>query len=165
MRKVLIVLFALSLFSCSSSKVNTNELVVKTNFKGVEIAKTTKVINSDTVTFNELRFHNIDSASDTMKSMFLDYGTWYSRSDGLHQENMTRKAWENIKLFETDERFTIVADGTESINGYFACLTVFDSQGKDCFDENHPLKNRLIKFFNNRMNANRKKDMNYWKLR
>lgn len=165
MNRALIILFTVCLLSCSSSKVNTNESVTKTRFKGVEMAKTTKAINSDTVTFNELRFHNIDSASDTMKMMFLEYGAWYSGSDGLHQENMTRKAWGNIKLFETDERFTIIADGTESINGYYAFLTVFDSKGNDCFDENHPSKNKLITFFNERMIENRKKDVNYWKLR
>ncbi|MBO3118014.1 hypothetical protein J4050_14750 [Winogradskyella sp. DF17] len=168
MRQTLILLFIFSLISCSSSKVNNkeiNEIIVKTNFNDLKIAKISRVINSDTINFNELRFHNIDSALDTMKSMFLDFGSWNNKANGLHQKNIQRKVWENIKLFENDERFTIIADGTETVNEYYACLIVFDSQGKDCFDENHPLKNKLINYFHERMKENRKKEINYLDLR
>jgi len=165
MRQTLILLFIFSLISCSSTKVNNNEIIVKTNFNDLKIAKTSRVINSDTINFNELRFHNIDSALDTMKSMFLDFGSWNNKANGLHQENIHRKVWENIKLFENDERFTIIADGTETVNEYYACLIVFDSQGKDCFDKNHPLKNKIINYFHERMKENRKKKINYWDLR
>jgi hypothetical protein len=165
MRETLILLFILSLISCSSSKVNKNDIIIKTNFNGLKIANTSKVINADSITFNELRFHNIDSALDTMKSMFLDFGTWNNKANGLHQENINRKVWENIKLFETDEEFTIIADGTESVNGYYACLIVFDSKGKDCFEESHPMKFKIINFFHERMKENRKKEINYLILR
>ena len=161
MRQTLILLFIFSLISCSSTK----EIIIKTNFNDLKIAKTSRVINSDTINFNELRFHNIDSALDTMKSMFLDFGSWNNKANGLHQENIYRKVWENIKLFENDERFTIIADGKETVNEYYACLIVFDSQGKDCFDANYPLKNKIINYFHERMKENREKKINYWNLR
>lgn len=165
MKKTLIIVLILNFISCSTSKVDSTEMIYKTSFNDLKIVKTSKVINSDTINFNELRFYKIDSASDTMKSMYLDFGIWNSQAKGLHLENMNRKVWENIKLLKNDEVFTIIADGTETINDYYACLIVFDSKGKDCFEEYHPLKDKIINLFNQRIQVNRKKTLNHSLLR
>ena len=96
MRQTLILLFIFSLISCSSTKVNNNEIIVKTNFNDLKIAKTSTVINSDTINFNELRFHNIDSAYDTMKSMFLDFGSW--KNVDAKTRFMASQTWLNLSF-------------------------------------------------------------------
>jgi hypothetical protein len=57
---------------------------------------------------------------------------------GVHQENITRKVWEK-KLLKIKE-FSIVADGTETMTDFYACLIIVDSTNRDCLDENYPLK-------------------------
>jgi len=161
MRKTFLILLVLNFISCSSSKVGNNEIKMKTNFEDLNIVKTSKVVNSDSITFNELRFYKIDSALDTMKSMYLDYGIWDDQKTGLHQKNIDRKIWENIKLFEGDEVYTVIADGTETKDDHYACLSVYDSKGKDCFEENHPFKNKIINLFYGKMKENRSKKINY----
>lgn len=161
MKKTFLILLVLNFISCSSSKVGDNEIKIETNFEDLKIVKTLKVVNSDSIIFNELRFYKIDSALDTMKSMYLDYGIWNDQNIGLHQENINRKIWENIKLFEDGEVYTVIADGTETKNNYYACLSVYDSKGKDCFKENYPLKNKIINLFYGRMKENRSKNVNY----
>ncbi|MDT0293349.1 hypothetical protein ACFQ3R_08195 [Mesonia ostreae] len=161
MKKIFLIVFVLNFISCSSSKVSDNEIKMKTNFEDLSVVKTLNLVNSDSITIHELRFYKIDSALDTMKSMYLDYGIWNDQSIGLHQENINQKIWKNIRLFEDDEVYTVIAGGTETKNNYYACLTVYDAKGKDCFDENHPLKNKIIKLFYGRMKENRSKKINY----
>ena len=80
--------------------------------------------------------------------MYKNYGKWNKSIQGKHQDNIKKFIWENIKLFENDEEtFTIIADGTESINEYFACLIVLDSKGNDCFEENNPYKEKILNLF------------------
>ncbi len=165
MRKALIIVLIFSFISCSSSKLKNRDIISETNFNDLKIAKTSTVIDSDTLNFNELRFYGIDSAFDTMKTMYLDFGMWTNEFKSLHNENFNRKVWEDIKLFENDEVFTVIADGIETVNNYYACLIVFDSNGKDCLQENHPLKNKTINLFNNKMKENRSKKINYSILR
>jgi hypothetical protein len=44
------------------------------------------------------------------------------------------------KTFEDKEEFSIVADGTETMTDFYACLIIVDSANRDCLDENYPLK-------------------------
>jgi hypothetical protein len=50
-------------------------------------------------------------------------------------------------LWKRQKNFTIIADGTETINEYFACLIVLDSKGNDCFEENNPYKEKILNLF------------------
>tara|TARA_R110000868_G_scaffold305561_1_gene566564 strand:- start:330 stop:818 length:489 start_codon:yes stop_codon:yes gene_type:complete len=154
---IITFVITISLISCSSSKINKDEILSKTNYNNLKIVKTSKIVDNDTIIFNELRFYNINSALDTMKSMFLDFGTWTAEDTGLHQENITRKVWEKVKLFEDKEEFSIVADGTETMTDFYACLIIVDSANRDCLDENYPLKNKIIDFFYERMKKNKNK--------
>ena len=97
--------------------------------------------------------------------MYLDFGLRNIEDKGLHQNNIKRKVWENIELFDNDEVYTIIADGTETTHDYYACLIVFDSKKNDCFDKNHPTKNKIINLFYERMKENKQKKINYLILR
>jgi len=153
MKKIFIILFILNLTSCSSSKVTT----IETDYRDLEIAEKTNNTNSDTINYNELRFYSeqINSATDTMKLMYLAFGDWNNQEISLYLSNTNRKIWKNIKLFDNNETFTVIADGTETIEEYFACLSIIDSAGKDCLKDEHPLKNKVINFFYNKMKETR----------
>ncbi|MFD2725816.1 hypothetical protein [Hyunsoonleella rubra] len=137
MKKCILILFSLILYCCSSSK----EVSKKTNHGKFEIVNTPLVVENDTIYMNELRFYRIQSALDGMKLMYENYGNWNKKVDGKHQQNINRIVWSDINLQnEIDEKFTVVADGKETMTDYFACLMVFDSNGKDCFNPEHPIK-------------------------
>jgi len=151
MKKIFIILFILNLVSCSSSKVAT----IKTDYKGLKIVEKTEISHSVSINFNELRFYDIYSANDTMKLMYLNFGNWNSLENSSYMSKTQRKVWKNIKLFDTNEKFTIIADGTETKVEYFACLKIIDSKGKDCLKDEHPLKNKVIDFFFDKMKKTR----------
>lgn len=165
MKKIVLALSFLSLISCASSNLGNKENLIKTNFTDLKIATSSLVKNATTITCNELRFYNIDSAFDTKKSMFLDFGISNEQTNGMHQNNIRKMQWTNVKLFDSDDRFTIIADGTETTQNYFACLIVFDNQGKDCLNENHPLKNEIVNYFQNRMKKNRDKKVEFHNIK
>lgn len=161
MKKVILILIVINYISCSSTKkADHKESKIKSTSTEYGVTTNYAIVNKDTISFNELRFYKINSALDSMKSMYIEYGTWNNISNGLHQENITRKIWKNIKLFENDEKFTIIADGKESINEYFTSLIVFDSNGNDCFEENHPLKDKIVELFSQKIKKNKNKRLN-----
>ena len=157
MKKIIASFFISLLFSCATSKVDPNEKLTETAYRNVKIATSSKIIEKDTITYNELRFYNVNSASDSMKSMFLDFGPCTMEDKGLHQNNINRKIWNKVALFNTKEVFSIVADGTETRNDYYACFIIVDTNNKDCLDENYPLKNKIVDFFYERMKTNKNK--------
>jgi hypothetical protein len=53
---IITFVITISLISCSSSKINKDEIISKTNYNNLKIAKTSKIVDNDTITFNELRF-------------------------------------------------------------------------------------------------------------
>lgn len=150
MKKCFLILLSFVLINCSSTKKTGN----KPKNSKFEIVETFLVDEKTNVNFSiyELRFYKIMSALDGVALMYQNYGMWDKKIEGKHQQNINRIIWDNIKLIEGyDEEFTIVADGTETVNNYFACLMVFDSKGKNCFNNKHPLKEKLTDLFVNKM--------------
>jgi hypothetical protein len=140
--------------SCSSSKDISHEHSNSNSNSNFKIVNTPLVIENDTIYINELRFYKIQSAMDGMKLMYQNYGKWNKKIIGKHQNNINKIIWENIQLIDgNDERFTVIADGTETISEYFACLMVFDSKEKDCFSAEHPYKSRLTNLFAKKMSG------------
>ena len=146
--------------ACVASKTGTKKRIVSE----FEIVKIPIIIKNDTIIVNELRFYEIESARDGMMLMYQNYGKWDAKIIGKHQSNVNRLIWQDNKLFENfNETFTIIADGTETLNDYYACLMVFDSKEKDCFDINHPYRERLTELFNEKM-KNTDKELPFYKL-
>lgn len=154
-----IILIALGLGFSSSE-----EVISEQKYTNYEIVNTPLLINNDTIHINELRFYKVQSALDGMKLMYRNYGGWSSKISGKHQPNIHRIVWKNVKLLEgKNNTFTVIADGTESHAGYFACLIVFDIKGKDCFSEGHPYKEELTNLFASKM-CTLDKDSNIYRI-
>jgi hypothetical protein len=149
MRKHIVIIILISLFSCKVTQEITS-IKPYTKFK---IINTLIKVKNDTLTINELRFYKIQSAMDGMKLMYRSYGKWNQKIVGKHQKNINRIIWQNIKLFDEDDNtFTVIADGAETTSDYFACLMVYDSDEKDCFKAGHPYKDKLTELFIDKMN-------------
>lgn len=148
MRTYILLLFLLFLWNCSSSKEKTR------SSSRFEIVNTPVILDNDTININELRFYKIQSARDAMKLMYLNYGEWDRKIPSKHQENINRIVWKNVNLIDAnDKAYTVIADGTETLKDYFACLIVYDSEGRNCFDDNHPDKEVLTNLFVKKMNG------------
>ena len=163
MKNIIPFLIIILFYSCSS--INNKEIVKKEKYSDIKIVNVKGVIDKNNIYFNELRFSVIKSAMDTQKLMYLEFGVWDNKAKGLHQLNISRKIWENINLFNDNEAFTIIADGTETVSEYYASLIVFDSKGKDCLEENHPLREKIIDIFYEKMKNNKNKKFDYIILR
>lgn len=125
---------------------------IKPDASQVEIVSTPLVIEKEIFYANELRFYKIQAALDAMKLMCLNYGKWSKKVDGKHQQNIKRLIWENVKLIkQSNETFTVIADGAETESAYFACLIVLDSKNRNCFDKDHPYKENLLSLFTEKM--------------
>ncbi|MCH8536004.1 MAG: hypothetical protein LAT51_13110 [Flavobacteriaceae bacterium] len=146
MKNIFVVLFIFNLISCSTSKVTMEA----TDYKDLEIIENTKIDSSDAINYNELRFYDIQSANDTMKLMYLNFGDWDGLEESSYMLNTHSKIWEDVELFDDMQTFTIIADGTETKVDYFASLKIIDSTGNDCLKDEHPLKNKLIHLFYNK---------------
>jgi hypothetical protein len=148
MNKCTLLSIALIAMSCSSFKHVGSSI----DYPEFEIVNTPLIIEKDTVYVDELRFYQVQSALDGMKLMHQNYGKWNKKIAGIHQQNIHRIVWENVKLIDgNNETFTVIADGTETPNEYFACVMVFDSNDKDCFKTEHPYKEQLTKLLTDKM--------------
>ncbi len=148
----------ISLFTCTTTK-EISQAKPYTDFK---IVNTPLKVENKTLSLNELRFYEIQSAMDGMKLMYQNYGKWNKKIKGKHQQNIERIIWQNIKLIDGDiKTFTVIADGTETMTNYFACLMVFDSEEKDCFKTGHPYKEKLTELFVDKMSRIDKKTSVY----
>lgn len=152
MKKILLLAFMVMTL-CGNSQTKTDK---ESNKKEFLIVNTPILIEKDTAYVNQLRFYKINSALDGMMLMYRNYGEWNKKSNSLHQSNIKRLIWKEVKLLDnSDETFLVIADGTETMKDYYACLMVFDSNDRDCLDESHPLNQKIM---NNLVQKMRKLD-------
>lgn len=163
MKKIISYLIIIIFYSCSST--NNKDIIKTEKHRDIKVVNVKDIIDKNSISFNELRFSEIKSAMDTQKLMYLEYGIWDNKAKGLHQLNVSRKIWENITIFNDNQTFTIIADGTETVSEYYASLIIFDSNGKDCLEENHPLREKIIDSFYEKMKNNKNKKFDYIILR
>ena len=158
MRKSFYFFFYLLFFSCSSTiKFSENKTI--SHFK---IVTTPILVEKNTIYVNELRFYKIKSAKDGIKLMYLNFGKWNKKIEGIHQKNIHSFIWENVKLLdENNNLFTVVADGTETETDYFASIKIFDDTQKDCLKENYPYQQQLIKVLTTKMSNQKIKKVDY----
>jgi hypothetical protein len=142
----LIILISL-VVACGATSTETT--IKKPDF---EVTQTLLITDTDTLTMNELRFYQIISAKDAIHMMHKLYGPSHKSIVGKHQNNIQREIWENITLFENNKaKFTVIADGTETRSNYYACLMIFDKNGRNCFVPEHPYYQRLVSLFSSYM--------------
>jgi len=149
MKNYIWTLLALIVLSCSSSR----DVKVKQNYSEYKIVETPLIVENDTIYVSELRFYKVYSAIDGMKLMHQNYGEGTKKISGKHQQNIDRIVWQDVKLIEgNEETFTVITDGTETKKEYYTCIMVFDSEGRSCFQADHPYREQLIEFFAEKMN-------------
>lgn len=143
---VLLTLF----MGCSASKKGVNYI----NYSQYKIVETPLLVEKDTLLINELRFFKIKSIKDVSHIMYSNFGVWDEKTQGFHQNAIGTFIWKNVKLLpNSEELFTVIADGKETSNDYFACVMIFDSQSKDCLKEANNYKDKITNFFRFKMNT------------
>jgi len=148
----------ISLCACTTTK----EITEAKPYSDFKIVNTPFKVENDSISLHELRFYKIQSAMDAMKLMYQNYGKWNRKINSKHQQNIKRIIWQNIELIDGDQKtFTVIADGTETMTNYFACLMVFDSEENDCLKIGHPYREKLTELFVNRMSSMDKKTSVY----
>lgn len=141
MKNILLLAF-FCMVTLGFTQTKTNK---ESNDKEFLIVNTAILIDKDTAYINQLRFYEIKSALDSMMLMYRNYGEWDKKTYSLHQSNIKRLIWKEVKLLDNlDETFLVIADGIETIKDYYACLMVFDSNNRDCLDESHPLNQKIM---------------------
>ncbi len=143
-------LLALIVLSCSSSR----DVKLKEHYLEFKIAETPLILENETIYLNELRIYKTYSAMDGMRLMQQNFGEGNNELTGKHTQYLKRIIWQDVKLLdEKDETFTVITDGIESKKAYFTCIMVFDSEGRNCFNPEHPYREQLIDFFVEKMKS------------
>jgi hypothetical protein len=140
---LIFILIAFLAISCNTVKPT----VVLKEGKDYMVAYPLIAGEKGTIQISEFRYFKIRSSMDAMVMMFKNYGKWDEKLSGKYQENIEQVVWKNVKLLDDDRLFTVVADGTETETAFFASLVVYDQENKNCFDEEHPLREELIPLF------------------
>jgi hypothetical protein len=154
MKKIITVLILIMSCACSTPKSKTDnsfkrDISVKTAEFGV--VQVPIISDSDTLILNELRFYTINSALNSIKMMSGIYGNSNMELEGRYQSNLPQMVWKNKEILNNDELYTISACGTETATAYFASIAIFDSEKRDCLDNSHPDRQKLIDFFVSKM--------------
>ncbi|WP_396218610.1 hypothetical protein, partial [Flavobacterium sp.] len=67
--------------------------------------------------------------------------------------------------FKNGKTYTIIADGTETLEDYFSTIIIYDSDNIDCLNPDYPLRVEIIAFFQSKMKTIESKNFNYNILR
>lgn len=147
MKRVLIFLCCISLFSCGSKKHTVEEPI-----EFSKIVEVPLVFQNDTIAIPELQFSHVDSSTDAAVMMYQNYGDYSKTFLSKHDGDRDRFIWEDVQLFaDSKETFIVIADGKHRRHPPFACLIVYDSNMQNCFEAEHPRKNDLIVLFTAKM--------------
>ena len=188
--KKIIIIFLVIIYGCSTKNIvesnKKNHIItpkiVKTanqnlpypyvhinGFKDYEINLSNLFRDKNNYFAKELRFNATYSAFYTKKVMYEKFGLW-SKEVRIKKEKHPVLIWENIKLFNDNNLYTVFTKGFEntkgsgnqvkennfhkqvkgSNHGIYASVIVLDSTGGDCLsDNNQVLKKLIIEYFSN----------------
>lgn len=122
----------------------------KNGFRNYTIEKIENKTDTKTNVYHELRFHSVFSQMYTRQLMYDNYGMWTKDIGSDYGEPIL--IWRNVKLFpNSDETFTVFANGLRDFKNLYASVYVFDSKKNDCLDEKNPFRERLIKLFSEKI--------------
>lgn len=164
MKKFLLLILLIIIFSCSSSQILRPEKrcakILKNDYSEIVVDKYTSIIDNDTITLNEVKYKCVFTSTYIKKIMFDKYGKW-TRTHYPNNQKHPILIWENIKLFDNAETtFTIAALGAENHQTIYTSVMVFDNDFNDSFIENSVYKDDLITFFGQliKMNNDNKRE-------
>ncbi|NQW35405.1 MAG: hypothetical protein HQ471_00220 [Flavobacteriales bacterium] len=143
MRKIFLYILFLSIIGCVSLEQNRSKL--SKNYTNTKIVKILFSNISDSIYYNELRFH-LSSAFYTEKYLYDRFGHWDKvAKKGKYNHYLI---WENCKLFEgNDNLFDVAASGLESREEMYSAVMIWDKDNKDVLSEKSSLKDTLVSMF------------------
>lgn len=157
MKKVLaLFILALVIVSCKTTKdvyvrpSKQYETLIKKG-DGYAIYNSALISEQDTFYTEELRIFEIRSSMDGIVMMYQDYGQWSEKLSGRYQDNINRYIWQDIDLLGDGERYTVIADGTETMTEYFVSLIIIDQSDKNCLAIDHPQMSTILNFVVDKM--------------
>lgn len=122
----------------------------KNGFRDYSVTKIETKTETETKSYNELRFDSVYSQNYTKILMFNGFGQW-DRAMESTGNNYTL-VWRDVKLLPgSAEKFTVFTNGVRSFRYMYAAVNVFDSENRDCLAEGHPMREKLIKHFSEKI--------------
>ena len=152
--RAILLLLILSFVSCGTSSEGVRhsgkyrssiggKILYKKGFANYKIVDAMSIKNSDTVFFKEIRFYDVYGATYLSRAMQNKLG---APDYEVLDDRVPLKVWEN-KQIKPGIVVTIATDGSESQEEIFTSATVFDNDGNNCLESNHPHKDFFIVFF------------------
>ncbi|MBT8304542.1 MAG: hypothetical protein KJP09_08745 [Bacteroidia bacterium] len=93
------------------------------------------------------------SAWDSQAMAYTQFGKWNKTYTGIYHKAIPQMVWFNVKLDpQSNATYTIIASGTETMEAYFCTLMIFDSKDMDCLNPDHPKRDLVIRWANEKMN-------------
>ena len=126
------------------------------------VVPATVIVEGDSLVSYELRYAKVLSARKTQQMLYDKYGHWDKKLSGRYQSNIPLLVWEKVIVPGLRDTLTLAAGGTETKTAYFSFVIALDENGQDCFKTVDPRSDRLIEYFNMRMNM-KGKYWNFWK--
>lgn len=160
--KSIVLLFTIILImSCNASKTtNKNRVGLKVKTSNANTPYIYKygygdftiqpiLVNqsTDSTYVNELRFNAVYSSFYTKQLLFEKYGRW-DKEIWIEGNNHPILIWKNRQLLKPSATlYTVAANGSESKQGIFATILVFDSKDQDALADDSLVKQQFVTFF------------------
>jgi hypothetical protein len=157
MRSIILLCLTLSFFCCSQkNQYGTKKASVINKYQQKYSITTFPIVTTkDTTSINEIRFFTIKSCADTHKMMYENYGLWTNKLDSEYlTHSFPRLVWSDLDLFGDGQLFSVITDGKESKDAYFASLIIVDSDNKDCLHKNYPNREKIIQLLSKKLFEN-----------
>lgn len=160
----LIVLLVIA--SCSSSQsVVKKEKCPKLyyrNYSKILNEEYKTIINSDTISFNEIRFQCVVSALLTHKVMFDKFGKW---DEEVYPANKKHPVlmWKKLDLFSNGKGYDVYTNGKEKA-GIYASVMVFDEVDNDLLTRESMEKEKLTNYFSELIKNNKMKKRDFYEV-
>ncbi|QFG52741.1 hypothetical protein [Chryseobacterium sp.] len=122
----------------------------KNGFRDYTVTKIETKTETETKSYNELRFHSVNSQNYTKILMYNAFGPWHRAMEST--DNNYTLVWRDVKLLPgSAEKFTVFTNGVRSFRYMYAAVNVFDSENRDCLAEGHPMREKLIRHFSEKI--------------
>lgn len=159
-------LFIIILFSnCNSVKsfeeTRLHKNIIEKNPKTISYDQLKTISENDSAVYNEIRFKSTYSMSDTQKVMFDKYGKW---DQTLKSENSNGYvlAWKNIRLFNNEKEYIVLASSHEERNNTYASVIVLDINGMDIVENNYAMNQKIALLFGKMIWSNDRKNKKFF---
>ena len=155
MKYIIVILFSFLFLSCYTSAPRTYrsgdiECIYSDSYEFAQLNMGHRkfLMNGDSTTFSEMRFHCVGGAMRTKKIMFDTYGRW---NKVLYIDGSTHPMliWENVALLDNGIEYDVFVDGIESKKISYSSVMVFDEQNQDVLSKESEVLDSLSKHFVN----------------